>query len=176
MKRTKQFCLMAALAVPSFAFAQQSANPFTAGEKGFFGYVSSQVIAAAEEVPESDYAFKPTAEVRSFGQLVGHVADAQYMFCSMVGGETNPSKGAEKSQTAKSDLVQSLKDAGAYCTKVYGGLTDAQGAQTIKFMGRDMAKLTVLTINSAHTDEHYGNMVTYMRLKGLVPPTSKPRK
>ena len=71
------------------------------------------------------------------------------------------------------DLVAAVKDAQAYCFKTYANMTDAKGSEMMKIFGYQMAKLTVLTINTAHTDEHYGNMVTYMRLKGIVPPTSE---
>ncbi len=96
------------------------------------------------------------------------------MFCSTALGEPNPKKEIEKSKTSKTDLVAALKEAVAYCGKAYD-MTDVQAGAMIKFFGHDMAKLTVLSVNTAHTDEHYGNMVTYLRLKGLVPPTSKGR-
>ena len=73
-------------------------------------------------------------------------------------------------------LVEALKDAVAYCGKAYDGMTDKAALDTVKFFGRDQAKLTLLAFNTAHTMEHYGNMVTYLRLKGLVPPSSEPRK
>lgn len=158
------------------AFAQAPANPLSAGQKGFYASVKNNVIRAAEKMPEDMYTYKPTPDVRNFGQLVGHVADAQYLFCAPVLGEKNPMLGIEKNETTKADLVQSLKDAVAFCDKAYDGMTDEQASQVVKALGRDMAKLTVLTINTAHSDEHYGNMVTYMRLKGLVPPSSEPRK
>jgi hypothetical protein len=69
--------------------------------------------------------------------------------------------------------VAALKDGVAYCNKAFAGMTDAQGSQTVKMMNYDVARLTVLSINTAHTDEHYGNMVTYLRLKGIVPPSSE---
>lgn len=166
--------LLAALSAA--VFAQEQSNPLSGGQKAFYSMVSGNLIAGAEEMPEADFAFKPTAEVRSFGQLVGHVADAQYLFCSIALGEKNPSPGIEKTKTAKADLVQALKDGVAYCDKAYDGMTDAQASQIVKLFGRDTAKLTVLTVNTAHSDEHYGNMVTYLRLKGLVPPSSAPRK
>jgi uncharacterized damage-inducible protein DinB len=124
-------------------------------------------------MPEANYSFKPTDSVRSFGQLVGHVADAQYLFCSMALGEKNPAPGIEKGKTSKADLVQALKDGFAYCDKAYDGMTDAHAADPVKLFGRDSTKLTVLSVNSAHTDEHYGNIVTYMRIKNLVPPSSE---
>jgi len=113
--------------------------------------------------------------VRSFGQLVGHIADAQYLFCSPVLGKPNPAPGVEKSKAAKADLVQALKDAFTYCDQAYDGMTDAQTAALVKFFGADQAKVTVLSFNTAHNNEHYGNIVTYMRMKGLVPPSSERR-
>ena len=153
--------------------ATAPANPITASEKGFYGVVSGEVIAAAEKMPEEDYSFKPTPEVRSFGQLVGHVADAQYGICSTAIGEPNPMKAIEKTKTSKADLVAALKDGVAYWNKAFGGMTDAQGSQMVKMMNYEVARLTILSINTAHTDEHYGNMVTYLRLKGIVPPSSE---
>ncbi|HEY3704809.1 MAG TPA: DinB family protein [Terracidiphilus sp.] len=161
--------LLAQLASPA-----APANPITASEKGLYSFMSGAALRAAEKMPEENYGFKPTPEVRSFGQLVGHVADANYMFCSLAVGEENPMKGIEKSKTSKADLVAALKDALAYCNKSFEGMTDAKGSEIVKFMGRmDIARLTVYSLNTAHTDEHYGNMVTYMRLKGIVPPTSE---
>jgi uncharacterized damage-inducible protein DinB len=175
----KKLCLiLIALAAGPVALLAQtpaaaSSNPITASEKGFYNLVSGEVIAAAEKMPEQNYSFKPTPEVRSFGQLVGHVADAQYFFCSTATGEANPMKGIEKTKTSKADLVAALKDAVAYCNKAYASMTDAQGSQTVKMMNYDLAKLTVLSVNTAHTDEHYGNMVTYLRIKGIIPPSSE---
>jgi uncharacterized damage-inducible protein DinB len=176
------FVFAALTAIPCAALAQDKteapaaaapANPITASERGFYSYVSGAAIGAAQKMPEENYSFKPTAEVRSFGQIVGHVADASYAFCSQATGETNPSKDIEKTKTSKADLVTALKAGVAYCDKAFEGMTDAKGSQMVKFMGFNLAKLTLFSINTAHVDEHYGNMVTYMRLKGIVPPTSE---
>jgi len=149
------------------------ANPIITGEKALYTFISDAVIKSAEKVPEENYSFKPTPEVRSFGQLVGHKADEAYFFCSQAVSEENPKKGLEKTLTSKADLVAALKDGVAYCNKTLGGMTDAKGSEMIKFFGRDMARMTLVSLNTAHMDEHYGNMVTYMRLKGIVPPTSE---
>src|ERR1700722_4772508 len=149
------------------------ANPITASERGFYSFVSGAVVGAAQKMPEENYSFKATPEVRTFGQLVGHVADASFMFCSQATGEANPAKDIEKTKTSKADLVAAVKDGVAYCNKAFDSMTDAKGSQTVKFMTFDLAKLTMFSLNTAHTDEHYGNMVTYLRLKGFVPPTSK---
>jgi uncharacterized damage-inducible protein DinB len=179
----KRLCFVVAvwIAVPASLLAQEKpqaqasppANPITLSEKGFYSYVSNAAIGAAVKMPEENYAFKPTPDVRSFGQLVGHVADANFMFCSQASGETNPSKDIEKTKTSKADLVAALKDGVAFCNKAFESMTDAKGSQMVKFMNFQMAKLTLFSLNTAHTDEHYGNMVTYLRLKGIVPPTSE---
>jgi len=169
MKILFSFAALAAIALPLGA----QSNPISAGQKVFYMVVKTNVVKAAQKMPEENYGFKPTPDVRSFGQLIGHVADAQYLFCSLAMGEKNPAPGVEKSKTAKADLVQALQDAIAYCDKAYDGMTDARAAEVVKIFGRDGARLTTLTINTAHTDEHYGNIVTYMRLKGLVPPSSE---
>jgi uncharacterized damage-inducible protein DinB len=187
MNKRLGFVFVALIAVPVALLGQekpaasaappaQSApptNPITASEKGFYSFVSSAVVDAAQKMPEENYSFKPTPEVRTFGQLVGHVADASYMFCSQAIGETNPSKGIEKTKTSKADLVTALKDGVAYCNKAFDSMTDAKGSEMVKLFNFNLAKLTVFSINTAHTDEHYGNMVTYLRLKGIVPPTSE---
>ena len=157
----------------SQAPAAPPANPITASEKGLYSFVSNAVIGAAQKMPEENYSFKPTPDVRNFGQLVGHVADASYMFCSQALGEPNPMKDIEKTKTSKADLVAAVKDAVAYCNKAFDSMTDAKGSQMVKLFNFDMAKLTLFSLNTAHTDEHYGNMVTYLRLKGIVPPTSE---
>jgi uncharacterized damage-inducible protein DinB len=175
-------CLLIALTVAPLAVLAQAApapqaappaNPITASERGLYGFISGYVLAAAVKMPEENYSFKPTPDIRSFGQLVGHVADAQYGFCSTAVGDPNPGKSIEKTLTAKSDLVAALKDAIAYCNKAYSGMTDAQASQTVKMMNFTVARIAVFSLNTAHTDEHYGNMVTYLRLKGIVPPSSE---
>lgn len=171
------FLLAAVTAAPVVLPAQTPtappANPITASEKGLYGYVSNAVIGAAQKMPEENYSFKPVPEVRSFGQLVGHLADENYFFCSLATGAANPGKDIEKTKTSKADLVAVLKDAVAYCNTAFEGMTDAKGAQMTKFMNFDIAKIALLSLNTAHTDEHYGNMVTYLRIKGIVPPTSE---
>jgi uncharacterized damage-inducible protein DinB len=169
------FVFAALMAVPvallgqekSQAQAAPPANPITASEKGFYSFVSNAVVGAAQKMPEENYSFKPTREVRGFGQLVGHVADASYMFCSQAIGEANPAKDIEKTKTSKAALVAALKDGVAYCNKAFDSMTDAKGSQMVKFFNFDMAKLTLFSLNTAHTDEHYGNMVTYLHSRGL---------
>ncbi len=172
-------CFFVAAILPLALLGQEKspagppANPITFSERGLYSFVSGAAVAAAQKMPEENYSFKPTPEVRSFGQLVGHVADTNYMFCAQASGEANPMKNIEKTITSKADLVSAIKDAVAYCNKAFGSMTDAKGSEMVKLGGFNLARLTLFSLNTAHTDEHYGNMVTYLRLKGIVPPTSE---
>ena len=181
--------LLSLFLVSTVAFAQDSktsqgssngkgeqtsqANPFSKFNKFVYSRLKTTLVTSAEKMPEENYNFKPTEAVRSYGQIVGHLADAQYTFCSVALGENNPGLKIEQTKTTKADLVAALKDAVAYCDKAYDRLTDASGAQMVKLIGMDMPKLGVLNFNNMHAMEHYGNLVTYMRLKNIVPPTSE---
>lgn len=171
------FAIVAAAPVAVLAQGSSAApdNPISDSEKRVYAMLSGVIIAAAEKMPEESYSFKPTPEVRSFGQLVGHLADSNNFFCSTAAGE-KPASDVEKSKTKKADLVAALKDAVAYCNKTYAAMTDAKGSQMTKMMNFELAKLTVLAGNFAHSYEHYGNMVTYMRIRGIVPPSSEKRE
>jgi len=148
-------------------------NPLSTFNRFAYSRLKTTLVASAEKMPEENYNFKPTEAVRSYGQIVGHLADAQYTFCSTALGENNPGLRIEETKTTKAELVAALKNALAYCDKAYDGMTDASGAQTVKMIGMDMPKLGVLNFNKMHSMEHYGNLVTYMRLKNVVPPTSE---
>lgn len=133
--------------------------------------VSGNLIAGAAKLPESDYTFRPTPEVRSFAQLVGHIANAQFAICGQLAPDFKAPTGVEK-LTSKTELLRALKYSVSLCTTVADRVTDADAAQPVKMFGRDRAKITVLWFNLSHSNEHYGNMVTYLRLKGVVPPSS----
>jgi uncharacterized damage-inducible protein DinB len=160
----------------AMGFAQESAsaNPYSSFNKMAYQRMGDILVRSAEKMPEENYSFKPADSVRSYGQLVGHLADAQYFFCSTATGDKNPDLNIEKTKTSKADLIAALKGAIAYCNKAYDGMNDTSGAQTVKLFGTmDMPRLGVLTVNLMHDDEHYGNLVTYMRMKNIVPPTSE---
>ena len=148
-------------------------NPISAYNKHLYSLASDLLLRSADKMPEESYSFKPTDAVRSYGQILGHLADAQYLFCSAVLSEKGPDLKIEQTKTSKADLIAALKAGFAYCDKAYDGLTDASAAQMVKFFGNDRPKLGVLTFNNMHNMEHYGNLVTYMRMKNIVPPSSE---
>jgi len=168
--------LSVAFAVSVFAQAPKpgpSANPLVDGAKVDYRMVRTYVTKSADRVPENLYAYKPTPEVRTFGQLFGHIAEENYAICAAAAGEKPPVANVEKTLSAKADLVKALGESFAYCDKVFESLTDANASTMADFFGRPMAKLSIMTFNSSHDNEHYGNLVTYMRLNKMVPPSSQ---
>ena len=172
--------LVAVLVTTGTVTAQAQDNPLRAGAQRTYGIVKGYITRAAEKMPEEHYAFKPTKDVRSFGELIGHIADASFGFCSAVAGEKPPMGGfdgsIEKSTTTKAALQKVLAAGFAYCDKVYASASDNTAAVMVKGFWGELPKLSVLDFNTAHDFEHYGNIVTYMRLKDLVPPSSEPKK
>ena len=161
----------------------QSANPLTGGATFHYRIIRDYATRAAAKVPEGDYVFRPTPEVRSFAQLIGHLADSNYRLCSVLEGrQPAMDAGIEREKRTKADLTTALNESFAYCDKQYAAMTDAAGTQIVKFdaggegarVPVQMPRLTVLAFHTAHAFEHYGNIVTYMRLKGIVPPSSEP--
>jgi uncharacterized damage-inducible protein DinB len=171
MKRI--FCV-ALLAVASPLAAQSSAPGAVATASSVWSNSINNIVKSAEQMPESLYSYKPTPEVRSFGQLIGHVAGAQYVYCSAVLGDKNAGEDdIEKTKTSKADLVAAIKASTEYCKKAYM-ISDAAAQGMVKVFGGDRTKLFALIGNASHDAEHYGNIVTYLRLNKMVPPSSQP--
>jgi uncharacterized damage-inducible protein DinB len=173
MKNPSKLIAFALFALAAPAAAQTQDNPLSSHNRMMYYGLKVWLVAAAEKMPEAHFGFKPTPDVRSFGQLIGHVADGQYRFCSLALAEKNPGLNIEKTQSTKADLIGALKDALSYCDRAYDGMTDATASEMIK-VGPGMPKLGVLTVNNLHSTLHYGNIVTYLRLKNVVPPSSDP--
>lgn len=180
MNRIVPVVLLLAAAQPLFAQAPKSspamANPVVGSARPVYEIVKGYLTKAAEQMPEENYAFQPTPEVRTFGQLIGHVANAQYVFCSAALKEDDPHKeDFEKSRTSKAALLEALKASFQYCDGAFMKITDAVATEPIKLFGMDVTRLGTVVLNVSHDFEHYGNIVTYMRMKGMVPPSSQPR-
>jgi uncharacterized damage-inducible protein DinB len=165
------------LLTASGAWAQTAAkDPMVAGSKVFYQMAKQDILRSAEKVPEDKYSFRPTDSVRTMGQLFAHVADGQYEMCGGAAGKHDDEK-VEQTAKTKPAIMAALKTAFAYCDGIYSEMTDAKAAELIPaFGGAQITRLSMLDFNVAHTMEHYGNLVTYMRIEGIVPPSSEPRK
>jgi uncharacterized damage-inducible protein DinB len=170
--------LLTALVMFAAAASAQGtpANPLTLVSKNIYAMAKKDILGSVDKVPEEMWSFQPTKDVRTFAQLFAHVADAQYEFCGVAAEGKSVSKDIEKTKKTKAEIVPALKDAFAYCDAAYANLTDAGAADMVSFFGMKITKLGAMDFNIAHTMEHYGNLVTYMRIKGIVPPSSEPRQ
>lgn len=176
-KITRMFGVVAMLATvaatPLVAQTQiTQSDPGLGAARNAAIYLKAMLTKAAEQMSEEDYAFKPTPEVRSFGQVLAHIADQDYGFCSAAKGEKVASNRFEKTPTTKAEIQKALLDAFAYCDQVYAAMTDARAHTMVEFGKRQMPAVTVLIYRSHHATLHYGNVITYMRLRGKVPPSS----
>jgi uncharacterized damage-inducible protein DinB len=164
------------LSTPTLAQKAPAADAGVAALRSQWESQSGYLLRAAEQMPEADYAFKPVATVRSFGQLIGHVAGSQNAMCSMALGEAERSEDEiEKSTTTKVQLIAALRASSEYCRRAYAQ-SDADAAREATVYGDKLTRMFALALNAVHDGEHYGNVVTYLRIKGMVPPSSQPAK
>jgi len=154
-------------------------SPSLAGSaKAMHAMIRRDLAEAAENMPADEYAFRPTPQVRSFGQIIGHVVDANFFFCSQAAGEKSAATVDHEQITDKAGLVKALNDSLVYCDRVYAATTDANFVQPLQIANvvgtgsTNTVRGAVLLYNIAHNYEHYGNLAVYMRLKGHVPPST----
>jgi hypothetical protein len=169
MNRTLVVALSAAIG----AFALQAQPSPSAEIKQSYNRIKNNLTKAAEKMPEDQYSFKASPDIRTFGALIAHVADSQTRTCNTVLGESKT--GTAGSKTAKADLVAAIKDSFADCDKAIDSLTDADIAKGVKMGNREVSKIGALYGVIAHSNEEYGYLAVYMRLKGVVPPSSEGR-
>ncbi len=147
-------------------------------------YAKKNLLASAGQMPEAGYAFRPTAGTRTFAELLGHVADGQYLFCSSARGEPNPrpaieapgrssAAAIEKAATTKAEVTAALRESFAYCDDVFARLKDADLSRATRLLGQHQSVAMVTNLAIVHLVEHYGQVTVYLRLNGLVPPSSQ---
>ena len=177
LARSLLIVIVAAAPVFAQATPRAAAAPSATSQlKKVWEHERDYIMDAAVEVPESTYAFRPTPEVRTFGELIAHLAGAQDAYCAEALGEKPPAEDAvEKVTKAKATLIEALRKSNEYCARAYAQ-SDADAAKPVSSSDADGLRLSVLILNTTHDSEHYGNIVTYMRMNHMVPPSSKPRK
>ena len=157
-------------------FWDELSPSFAASIQAMHRTIRRNLLDAAQAMPASEYAFKPTPEVRSFAQLIGHVANANFFICSQVNGQ-RPSATTDFEKVGDKDaLVKALSESLAYCDQLYASTTDDNFNAMVQASGPKGPAPTrrgaILLFNTTHNNEHYGNIVVYMRLKGHVPPST----
>ena len=152
-------------------------NPVSDSLRSSWNGTKRNIQESAEQMPEENYGFKPVDSVRTFGQILAHVAGASYVFCAAAKGEKTPfaEDYFEKNATTKAAIVKATNDAIAYCDGAFTSVTDATADQMVAapFGTGQVPRANPLVGQIGHDNEHYGNLVTYFRIKGIVPPSSK---
>jgi len=172
------FSATAAAQTTGAGYADALSPSLASVAKKMHATIRRDLAEAAEAMPADEYPFKATPDVRTFAQLVGHVVNANFFFCSQAALEKNPNAANAERLTDKTELVKQLNASLAYCDTVYAATTDASFNQPVHMTGGvgmgpvDTVRGAILTFNTTHNNEHYGNIVVYMRLKGHVPPSS----
>lgn len=156
--------------VASTAYAQ---SPMVDSLKRQHDMIKGNILKTASQVPDAVWSFRPTPEVRTFAQLMGHIANANFMICGAAGDAKGPGTDFEKTMSSKGDLSKAVADSFAFCDKVIAGLDDKRGMEIVKFFIGPSPRAMVIAFNTSHLNEHYGNLVTYMRLNKIVPPSSQ---
>jgi hypothetical protein len=186
VRRAAGIIVAIVMGIGNHAYAQ-SGGPLVASLVRVAQDRLGSVVAAAEQMPEAHYGFRPTEDTRRFGELVAHVADTNRAFCSAIGGRREPvGFEIEKTVHAKAALVPQLKESIEACRTALGTLTDAALPAPLAFGGGALVDGTeipisklpagmLVTLLAGHTEREYGKLTIYLRLKGLVPPTSQPR-
>ena len=171
----KPLTLAAALVCLSAAGPRaQSASPYIGEIKRYYyESVKRNLSAMVEKMPEEHFVFRPVPEIRSFGEAVAHVADAQARNCNLASGAGSKTLDADRRKT-KAELLAALKESFAICDAAFEALTDARAEEMVKMgqSGFQLSKLSLLVSMIAHSNEQHGYMAVYLRLKGIVPPST----
>lgn len=180
MKQMISFAIMIVLgstAAPALAQQPAADTSYTATVRARWNAIKRNIAGSAQSMPEAGFAFKPAPDVRTFGQLLGHLANEHYMFCSMLKGEPNPQEKVDfEKKTTKAEFVKDINDSIAYCDAAYAALKDDAKMTGPYAPGKRDTPFNLMLMNVTHDSEHYGNLVTYLRMKGIVPPSSQPTR
>jgi uncharacterized damage-inducible protein DinB len=140
--------------------------------KAMHDTVKGYLTKAVAMIPADKLAYQPTKEVRTMGQLFGHVANASGMICGLASGTKMASGGDAEKLTTKADLQKALDASLAFCDKAFAAITAKNANEPVELFGMKHTRIGAMAFNNAHNFEHYGNIVTYMRINGMVPPSS----
>ena len=168
--------VVAALVLP-VTLSAQGTQPVTQAVRSAWNGAKKNIQESADLMPEANYGFKPVDGVRTFGQILAHLAGANYVFCAAAKGEKSPhaEDEFEKGATTRAAIIKALSDSLAYCDAAFAAVDDKTLGAPIEMpfgMGKG-ARVDALIGNIGHLNEHYGNLVTYFRIKSMVPPSSR---
>ena len=166
-----------AIGAASAVALAQAGNPISDGLRSQWDGAKRNLQQSSEIMPEGSYDYRPVDGVRNFGEILAHTAGANYVFCAAAKGEKPPfaEDHFEKTAKTRAAIMKATADSIAYCDGAFTSLTDASAAQMVaQPVGTGQtARAAVLVSEIGHVNEHYGNLVTYFRINGIVPPSSR---
>jgi hypothetical protein len=175
MVKRMLFAAAAMVLASGVCMAQAPAGPTgpAAEVQGSYNRLKPNVIKAAEKMPDADYQFKPTPDIRTFARIVNHVTEAQQRICSTMNGLVFDPKTVPSDTADKATIVAGLKASFDVCDKAYGALTDANIAELVTLGQGKRSRIGMAWGNVSHDNEQYAELSTYLRLKNIVPPTAE---
>ncbi|MGA8273260.1 MAG: DinB family protein [Candidatus Sulfotelmatobacter sp.] len=176
MKRT--LVTSALLFVAAVAAAQttpaQTNNPVSTALRDILPGRQKNTVAAVEAMPADKFSYKPSADQRTFGQLIVHMAETNYLLCSKAAAVPAPKVEDLKETDSKDKLVAALKASFDFCSDALAKMDDSKLAETTEvFGGKQFTRAWVGLILSGAWADHYGDAAMYLRLNGVLPPTAK---
>lgn len=174
-------CLVSAFVLTaSVASAQAPAGGgqkvnLATGLQRAYANIKLNLTEAAEKLPEADYTYTPSKDIRPFGGQLAHVANSQFNSCAAAKGEPNPNQGQNLEQTKKTraEIIKALADSFAFCDPAFAALTDQSAVELVRQGMNEVARGAVLSNLIAHSNEEYGIITVYLRTKGIVPPSTE---
>lgn len=173
--KTPVAIVAAALTLGTPAVTAQEGNLLSAALQSMYEGIKLNLLEAAEKMPEAKYGFRPTEGVRTFGEMLAHVADRHYRYCAMARGEKSPvaEDAIVKTKRTPAEQKQALKDSYAYCDAAFTAMTDKRAMEPLSLFGQSTIVARALMQVVAHDNEQYGNLIPYLRLNGLTPPSTE---
>ena len=157
--------------------AKESTTPVADAIRANLERQSTNMVAAAEEMPEAKFNYSPTPAQMTFAHLVLHIAGSNNFLCSSISGQPEPAETKLTESAGKDKLVQAMRDSFTYCSSALAKVDDSKLAEKVKFFGgHDVTRARAMIALASDWADHYGAQAMYLRLNGLLPPTAKAAK
>lgn len=172
MTRTSVLLACATLALPLTLSAQAPSGP-AAEVQGSYNRLKPNILKAADKMPEADFQYKPTPEIRTYARILNHITEAQFHTCTTLNGAKFDPKSVPSDTADKATVIAGLKASFDECDKAYGALTDSSVMEVLTMGQNKRSRIGLAWGNISHDNEQYAELSTYLRLKNLVPPTAE---
>ena len=172
MTRPSGLLACATLALPLVLSAQAPSGP-AAEAQASYNRLKPNILKAADKMPEADFQYRPTPEIRTYARIVNHITEAQFHTCTTLNGGKFDPKSIPSDTADKATVIAGLKASFDECDKAYGALMDGSLMEVLAMGQNKRSRIGLAWGNISHDNEQYAELSTYLRLKNLVPPTAE---